>query len=142
MVVITVETTIIASIPFIWISLHLAGEGQGFFILNLHQNLVDQGSQRRETCEFSYRGLETPVLPLFFNPSHLLPLSYLTSSYLSCFLSFSSRASNTSSAFMYLVALYSTSDIVFRSFLYRENRNLPFCSLFVKATTSILSSTS
>ena len=41
--------------------------------------------------------------------------------------------------FIYLVALYSTSDIVFGSFLYRENKNLPFCSPFVNAATSILS---
>ena len=32
--------------------------------------------------------------------------------------------------------------MVFGSFLYRENRNLPFCSPFVNAATSILSSVS
>ena len=86
MVVIMVETAIIVCIPFIWISLHLVGEGQGFFVLNLHKNLVEQGSQRRETCEFSYRGLETPVLPyspvlaIFYPYPALRPPIFLASS--------------------------------------------------------------
>ena len=77
--------------------------------------------------------LQSPVLAIFH------PLSCCVSSCFSLFLGFSPWAKSASFAFMYLDALYSTSDIVFESFLYRENRNLPFRSPFVKAATSILS---
>ena len=45
MVVIMVEVAILVSRPLIWISLQLAREGQGSFVLNLHQDLVDWSSQ-------------------------------------------------------------------------------------------------
>ena len=45
MAVITVEATVLIPRPFIKISLQLAEKDHGSFILNLHQNLVDQGSQ-------------------------------------------------------------------------------------------------
>ena len=142
MAVNTVKVAILVSRSLLWISLQLASERQGSFVLNLHQDLVDQGSQRSETHEFSRGDLErlsshcSPVLAIF------RPLSCHTSSCLSLFLHFFSRASNASSAFMYLVALYSTFSIVFESFLYRKSRSLHICSLFMKATTSILSSAS
>ena len=89
-------------------------------------NFPVEGLERLSSCR-------SPVLAIF------CPLSCHTSSCFSLFLGFSSQASNASFAFMYLVALYNTSDIVFGAFLYRENRNLPFRSSFVKAATSILS---
>ena len=67
------------------------------------------------------------------------PWSCRASSIRSLFLGFSSLVSSASSAFMYLVALNSTSDMVFGSFLYKENKNLPFHYPFVKAATNILS---
>ena len=70
------------------------------------------------------------------------PWSWHASSSRSLFLGFSSLASSASFAFMYLVALYSTFDMVFKSFLYKENKNLPFRKPFVKATTNILLSAS
>ena len=90
MVVIMVEVAILVSRPLIWISLQLAREGQGSFVLNLHQDLVDWSSQQSEIREFSHGGLErlsscrSLVLAIFH------PLSYRTSSCLSLFLDFSS----------------------------------------------------
>ena len=90
MVVIMVEVAILVSRPLIWISLQLAREGQGFFVFNLHQDLVDWSSQQSEIREFSHGGLErlssyhSLVLAIF------RPLSYRTSSCLSLFLDFSS----------------------------------------------------
>ena len=69
-------------------------------------------------------------------------LSCHASSCLSLFLSFYSQVSNASSAFMYLVSLYSTFDIVFGTFWHKENRNLPFRNPFVNVDTSILLSAS
>ena len=68
-----VEAAVLVSRPFIRISLQLAEKGQGFFILNLHPDLVDWGSQRGEACELPYRGLGAFVLPPLSSPSHLLP---------------------------------------------------------------------
>ena len=44
MIVFMVETTILVSRPLIRISLQLARKGQGSFVLDLHQDLVDRGS--------------------------------------------------------------------------------------------------
>ena len=44
--------------------------------------------------------------------------------------------------FIYLVARYSTFDMVFKLFLYKENKNFPFPNPLVNAATSLLSSAS
>ena len=80
-------------------------KNSSIFILNLLQDLVDQGSQWRKAYEPPCGGLRAPILLSFFDPSYFLPLILRTSSCLSLFLGFSSRASSASSAFMYLVAL-------------------------------------
>ena len=92
MAVITVEAAV------------LAKKCKSPYVFDLHQDLVDQGNQRDETCEFSRGGFGVPVLPPFSSPSYLCPLSCHTSSYLFLFLGLSSRANNASSAFMYFVA--------------------------------------
>ena len=78
----------------------------------------------------------SPILVIF------RPLSCRVSSCLSLFLGFSSRASNVSFTFIYLVARYSTFDMVFKLFLYKENKNFPFPNPLVNAATSLLSSAS
>ena len=72
MAVITVEAAVLFSRPFIRISLQLARKSQGPFILNLHQDLVDRGSQWGESCELPYKRLRASVLSPLSNPSHLL----------------------------------------------------------------------
>ena len=105
MAMIAEETAVLVSKPFARISLQLAKECQGSFVLDLLQDLINQGVQRGEACKSSCEGLErlssllSPVLAIFH------PLSYRVSSCLSLFWGFSSRASNASSTFMYLVAL-------------------------------------
>ena len=44
MVVITVKAAILVYRPLIRISFQFVGKGQGSFVLNLHQDLVDLGS--------------------------------------------------------------------------------------------------
>ena len=44
-IMIMVEMALLVSRPLIRVSLQLAKKGQGSFILNLHQDLDDQGSQ-------------------------------------------------------------------------------------------------
>ena len=73
MAVITVEAAVFVSRPFIRISLQLAEKGQSSFVFNLHQDLVDRGSQWGKSCELPYRGLGAFILPPFSNPSHLSP---------------------------------------------------------------------
>ena len=105
MIVVTVEAVVLVSGSLIRISLQLAGKCQGSFVIDLHQDLVNLGSQRGEAYEPPMGGLErlsshrSPVLAIF------RPLSCHTSSCLSFFLGFSSRASSASSTFMYLVDL-------------------------------------
>ena len=79
MVVITVETAVLVSRPFIRVSLQLARKGQGSFVLNLHQDLIDRDSQWGEAHELPYGGLRAHVLPSFSYPHHLPPpiLSYV-----------------------------------------------------------------
>ena len=73
MAVITVEATVLIPRPFIKISLQLAEKDHGSFILNLHQNLVDQGSQWGESCKLPCKGLGSSILWQFSGSSHLLP---------------------------------------------------------------------
>ena len=73
MTVVMVEAAVLVSRPFIRISLQLARKCHGSFILDLHQDLVDRGSQRGEACEPLCGGLGAPVLPPFSGPSHLSP---------------------------------------------------------------------
>ena len=77
--VITVETTVLVSRPFIRASLQLARKGQGSFVLNLHQDLIDRDSQWGEAHELPCGGLRAHVLPSFSYPHHLSPpiLSYV-----------------------------------------------------------------
>ena len=82
MTVVTVETIVFVSRPSIRISLQLAKKGQGSFVLDLLQDLVDRGSQRGEVCELSCGGLGVPVFPPFSGSSHLpspiLPYVFLS----------------------------------------------------------------
>ena len=100
MTVVMVEVAVLVSRPFIRISLQLARKCHGSFILDLHQDLVDRGSQRGEACEPLCGGFGVPILPSVFGP-----LSCRASSYLSLFLGFLSRASTASFEFMYFVSL-------------------------------------
>ena len=83
MAVNTVKVAILVSRSLLWISLQLASERQGSFVLNLHQDLVDQGSQRSETHEFSRGDLEclsshcSPVLAIFYPYPALRPPIFL-----------------------------------------------------------------
>ena len=58
MAVITMETAILISRPLIRVSLQLTRKGQGSFVLNLHQYLVDRSSQWGEAHELLVGGLE------------------------------------------------------------------------------------
>ena len=71
-----------------------------------------------------------------------LPQSGWGSSYLSFFFGLPPQVIIASSAFIYFMALYSISAIVFRSLLYIAKRNSPNCSPLVNAVTRILSSAS
>ena len=62
MTMVTVEAAILVSRPLIRISLQLARKGQGSFVLDLHQDLVDQGSQQGEARELPCKGLRALVL--------------------------------------------------------------------------------
>ena len=71
MAVVAVESAILVSRPLIKVSLQLSWKGQGSFILNLYQDLVDRGSQQGETREFPRGGFWVLVLPSFSCPHHL-----------------------------------------------------------------------
>ena len=103
--VITAKATVLISGPFTRISLQLARKCQFSFILDLHQDLIDWRNQRDEACEPPSWGFGAPILLWFPVLVVLRPLSCRASSCFSLFLGFSSRASSTSFAFMYLVAL-------------------------------------
>ena len=71
--VITVEMAVLVSRPLIRVSLQFTRKGQGSFVLNLHQDLVDQGGQLGEACELPRRGFGMPILSLFSSRCHLPP---------------------------------------------------------------------
>ena len=73
MTVVTVETTVLVSIPFTRVSLQLAREHQGSFILDLHQDLINWGVQRGEACEPSSGRLRVPIFPSISCPRYFLP---------------------------------------------------------------------
>ena len=73
MTMVTVEAAVFVSGPLIGIFLQLAEKCQGSFVFDLHQDLIDWGSQQGEVCEPPYGGLGAFVLLLFSSPSHLLP---------------------------------------------------------------------
>ena len=102
---VTMETTVLVSGPLAKVSLQLAREHQGSFILDLHQNLINLGVQQGEACEPSGGRLRAPIFPSISYPRYLLPSVLYGSSCLSLFLGFSSQANSASSTFMYLVAL-------------------------------------
>ena len=126
MTVVLVKMIILISKPLIGISLQLAGPRQRCIVLDLHQDLIDKGSQRGEVRKSSNGGFEVSILPSILILVVFCPLSCHVSFCLFLFLGFSSQASNASFIFMYLVTQYSTSNMVFRSFLYKKNKNFPF----------------
>ena len=70
---VTVETTVLVSGPLARVSLQLAREHQGSFILDLHQNLINLGVQQGEACEPSGGRLRAPIFPSISYPRYLLP---------------------------------------------------------------------
>ena len=100
-----VEVAVLVFGSLIGISFQLAGKCQDSFVFDLHQDLVNWGSQRGEACEPPYEGLERLSSCRFLVLTIFRSLSYHMSFCLSFFLGFSSQASSASSAFMYLVAL-------------------------------------
>ena len=73
MAVIVVESAIFIPGPLARISFQLAGECQGPFVFDLHQDLIDRGIQRGEVREPSCRGFEAFVLPFVSRSGHLSP---------------------------------------------------------------------
>ena len=100
MTIITMKMTVLVSRPLPRVSLQLARKHQGSFILYLHQDLINWGIKRGETCEPPSRGFTIDLQSWLF-PS----LSCHASSCLSFSLGFSSQASSVSSAFTYLITL-------------------------------------
>ena len=73
MAVIVVESAIFIPGPLARISFQLAGECQGPFVFDLHQDLINRGIQRGEVREPSCRGFEAFVLPFVSRSGHLSP---------------------------------------------------------------------
>ena len=73
MTVVTVETTILVSEPFARVSLYLARECQGPFVLDLHQDLINRGVQWGEACKPSSGMLRAPIFPPISCPCYLSP---------------------------------------------------------------------
>ena len=69
--VIVMETAVLVSRPLAEVSLQLAKECQGPFVLDLHQDLIDRGVQGGEAYESSYRRLGASILPFISCPGHL-----------------------------------------------------------------------
>ena len=142
MVVIAVETAVLVSGPLVRVFLQFAKECQGSFILICINTWSIGVFKRVKLMNLLMGGIERLSSLLSLVLAIFCPLSYHASSCLSLFLGFSLQASSASSTFMYLVALQSTFDIVFRSFLYKEKINSPFYNPLVNAAMSILSSAS
>ena len=105
MSVVMVEAIVLIPWHLAGISFQFTGKHQRFFVFNLYQDLIDQGSQGGETCELPSGGLRTSVFPPFSSPSHFSP-PILPGIFLFFPLSrFVLSGYSASSAFMYLVAL-------------------------------------
>ena len=57
------KVAILVSRSLTGISLQLARSRQGRIVLDLHQDLINRGSQREEACEPSSGGFGVPILP-------------------------------------------------------------------------------
>ena len=68
MTVIMVEPIVLFSRPFARVSLQLAKECQGSCVLDLHQDLINQGVQRCEACESSGGRLRASIFLSFSCP--------------------------------------------------------------------------
>ena len=73
MIMVTVKTTVFVSGPLARVSLQLARECQGSFILDLHQDLINRGVQWVETCEFFGGRLGAPIIPYISCPYYPSP---------------------------------------------------------------------
>ena len=71
--VIMVESAIFIPGPLARISFQLAGECQGPFVFDLHQDLINRGIQRGKFREPSCRGFGVFVLPFVSRSGHLSP---------------------------------------------------------------------
>ena len=71
--VIAVETVVLVSRPFAGVSLQLAYECQGPFVLDLYQDLINRGVHRGEACDPSDWRLGASVFPSISCPGHLSP---------------------------------------------------------------------
>ena len=72
MTVIKVKAAVLVFGPLIGVFLQLFGTCYGSFVLDLHQDLVDWGSQRGEACEPPSEGFRAPILPSVSSPCCLL----------------------------------------------------------------------
>ena len=73
MTVVEVETTVLVSRPFARVSLQLAKECQGSFILDLHQDLINWGVQRCEAYESFDGRLRAFIFPSISCPCYFSP---------------------------------------------------------------------
>ena len=71
MTVIIMKVAVLVSKPLIKVSLHLVKKCQGSFVFDLHQDLVNWGSQLGEAYEPPYGGFLAPILSSISNPCHL-----------------------------------------------------------------------
>ena len=71
------KIAILVSGPLVGISLQLARPRLGCIVLDLHQYLINRGSQWGEFGEPSSGGLGTPILSFISSPSHLPSLVLL-----------------------------------------------------------------
>ena len=82
MIVILMKTTILVSRSLVRFSLQLARPRQGHVVLDLHQDLIDQGNQRGEVLEPSSGGFGAPILSLVSGsgrlPSLVMPFILLS----------------------------------------------------------------
>ena len=73
MIVVAVEMTVFVSGPVARVSLQLAKECQGSFILDLYQDLINRGIQWGEACEPFDGRLRAPILLSISCPCYLSP---------------------------------------------------------------------
>ena len=76
------KMAILVFVPLAGISLQLARPRQGHVVLDLHQDLIDQGNQRGEVLEPSSGGFGAPILPSVSGsgrlPSPVMPFILLS----------------------------------------------------------------
>ena len=69
---IPMKAAILVSRSLAGISFQLARPRQGCIIFDLHQDLINRGSQQGEACEPSSGGFGVPIFPSVSSSSHLL----------------------------------------------------------------------